>query len=83
MEDRLIWKKITRFNFVTYYFTFQIGEVDMQAIELCSRKIASMTGDIRFALQIGRQMLLSVESFFFYFFFFLERVFLLFNFFEE
>ncbi|VDN56653.1 unnamed protein product [Dracunculus medinensis] len=36
-----------------------IGEVDMQAIELCSRKIASMTGDIRFALQIGRQMLFS------------------------
>lgn len=69
MEDRLIWKKITRFNFVTYYFTFQIGEVDMQAIELCSRKIASMTGDIRFALQIGRQMLLSVESFFFLLFF--------------
>ncbi|VDK43294.1 unnamed protein product [Anisakis simplex] len=37
------------------------SDIDERAVELCSRKVASMTGDVRHAMQIAQQMLPSLR----------------------
>ncbi|KAL7076796.1 hypothetical protein ACQ4LE_004069 [Meloidogyne hapla] len=38
------------------------GIIDSKAIELCARKVASMTGDVRRALDIASQMIVNIDD---------------------
>lgn len=44
--------------------------IDPKAIELCARKVASMTGDVRRALDIASQMIANLGFYFYLFYYF-------------